>query len=105
MHFVNIATAFALATVAQAFVIPSTSTNGVYVVTIGEDGREVHTRISDSTNIQSVQPDNETQTMNKLSSLESRGDGSVWCGCGANMNTAHCNTAVSKIRDQLGMQP
>ena len=104
MRFVNIAIGFAMATVAQAFVVPSGTANGVYAVTIGEDGKEVHTKISDSTNIQSIQPDDVT-TVNKLGDLERRGNGRIWCGCGFNMDPGNCDAAVESLVAQMGMQP
>ncbi|KFY35052.1 hypothetical protein V494_06252 [Pseudogymnoascus sp. VKM F-4513 (FW-928)] len=100
MHFINIATAFALATVAQAFVIPSGTTNGVYAVTIGEDGQEVHTKISDSTNIESIHPDN-IETVSDGSDIERREPGRIWCGCGFNMNRGHCDRAVERLVAQM----
>ncbi|KFZ17813.1 hypothetical protein V501_01556 [Pseudogymnoascus sp. VKM F-4519 (FW-2642)] len=101
MRFVNIAIGFAMATVAQAFVVPSGTANGVYAVTISEDGKEVHTKISDSTNIQSIQPDDVT-TVNKLGDLERRGNGRIWCGCGFNMDPGNCDAAVESLVAQMG---
>lgn len=103
MHFITIATAFTLATVAQAFVVPSTA-NGVYAVTIGEDGKEVHTKISDSTNIQNIQP-NDVTTVSDLGGLERRDHDQIWCGCGHNMNPSHTDGAVNKLLSQTCMQP
>lgn len=105
MLFINIATAFALATVAQAFAIPSNPENGVYVVTTGEDGKEIHTKISDSTttdiaNNQGNKPDDVT-TANDLGGLESRGNGRMFCGCGFNMNHGHTDRAVEKLVGQI----
>ncbi|TWU71650.1 hypothetical protein ED733_002829 [Metarhizium rileyi] len=99
MRFVNIVAAFAMATVAQAFVVPPHTANGVYAVTIGEDGQEVHTRISDSTNLQSIQPDGVT-TVKKLGLLEA---GRIWCGCGFNMDPRNCDAAVESLVAQMGI--
>jgi hypothetical protein len=103
MHFIHISITFALATMAQAFVIPSGTTNGVYAVTIGEDGKDVHTKISDSTNIENIHPDNVT-TVSDGGDLERRGTGRIWCGCGFNMNTGHCDRAVERLVAQMSMQ-
>lgn len=104
MLFTNIATVFALATMAQAFAIPSNPENGVYAVTIGEDGKEVHTKISDSTNSQGIKPDDVTP-VNDLAALDRREHGRIYCGCGFNMNHAHTDRAVEKLVKQLSMQP
>ncbi|KID95092.1 hypothetical protein MAJ_08929, partial [Metarhizium majus ARSEF 297] len=101
MRFVNIATAFAIATVAQAFVIPSHTANGVYAVTIGADGKEVHTKISDSASIQSIQPGGVTP-VNKPGDLERREAGRIWCGCGFNMDPGNCDAAVESLVAQMG---
>ncbi|KFY32492.1 hypothetical protein V493_00147 [Pseudogymnoascus sp. VKM F-4281 (FW-2241)] len=87
MRSINIATAFALATVAKAFAIPSGAAKVVYAVIIGGDGKEVHTKISDSTvsnfnisdstNIQTFQPNDEI-TAKDLGGLERRGPGRIW---------------------------
>ncbi|KAJ2973234.1 hypothetical protein NQ176_g6726 [Zarea fungicola] len=101
MHFVNIAIGVTMAAMAQAFTMPEGTTNGVYVVHIDPNGKEVHTKIYDSTDIQSSQPDHAT-TVGESGDLERRYHGEIWCGCGFNMNPGNCDRAVEMLVAQMG---
>lgn len=102
MQFVNIVTALTLATLAQAFVLPASPSDGVYAVFTYDNGTEVHTKISDSSETRSLLTDR--TAVNEESALERRQAGRIWCGCGFNMNHRNCDTAVAALKSQMSKQ-
>ncbi|CAO2651778.1 Nn.00g000610.m01.CDS01 [Neocucurbitaria sp. VM-36] len=94
MRFLNLATAATLLTLAQAFVIPSGTEDGVYGVSVREDGTEVHTKISER------DPTSATP-YNEVSAFEKRQNDRIWCGCGFNMNPGNCDAAVADLKKQM----
>jgi hypothetical protein len=104
MRFSNVVIAFALGVTAQAYTIPDGITDGVYAVSIREDGVEVHTRIADS-DAGPTLDHREVKTVSQEDSLERREDGRLWCGCGFDMNHANCDAAVQDLKNSMGESP
>ena len=99
MHLFKITTAFTLAALAHAFVIPPGTPEGVYAVVTREDGTNVHTKISDSPEIKR-DPTGVTP-VNEVNALERRQNGRIWCGCGFNMDRGNCDAAVADLKSQM----
>jgi hypothetical protein len=97
MRFVPIATAFIFATLAQAFIIPEGTAEGVYAVFTADDGTEVHTKIAkrDPTGMTPIK---------EVHTLRRRQNDRIWCGCGFNMDPGNCDAAVQALKDQLSEQ-
>ncbi|KAF2748172.1 hypothetical protein M011DRAFT_476786 [Sporormia fimetaria CBS 119925] len=100
MHFSKLLALFSLSTAIQAFTIPPGTSDGVYAVKLLDDGTYEHIKLAepslgkrDPLALQiSPQPE---------SSLERRGRGQLWCGCGNNMNHGDCDAAVDDLKNQL----
>ena len=85
MRFTDIATVVAFLASANAWVIPEGAADGVYKVSRGEDGNEVHTRVANANAVGSLVTDEGSMS----SGLEARADGRIWCGCGFNMSASY----------------
>jgi hypothetical protein len=101
MRFINIVTAFALGVAVQAYTIPDGITDGVYAVSIREDGVEVHTRIADSDTGPTLDH-RAVKAVSQEDNLERREDGRLWCGCGFDMNHGNCDGAVQDLKNSMG---
>lgn len=102
MRFVSTITVFTLFAWAQAFVIPPGTSDGVYSVFNHEDGTEVHTKISVSSEVRrdatGITP------FNEVGALERRQNDRIWCGCGFNMDAGNCDAAVADLKSQMSAQ-
>ncbi|KAH7385582.1 hypothetical protein DE146DRAFT_667605 [Phaeosphaeria sp. MPI-PUGE-AT-0046c] len=94
MLFTKLTAFFALAASIQAWVIPEGAANGVYAVTRDADGKDVHTRID--------QAESALEERDADYKLERRFYGQIFCGCGFTLNRGNTDSAVAKLKAQLG---
>lgn len=72
MHFIKVAALLPLAAFTKAWVIPEGTADGVYAVTRGADGKELHTRIASADSALEVRGTDNALGSNIL--VE------IWCG-------------------------
>ncbi|UNI15411.1 hypothetical protein JDV02_001946 [Purpureocillium takamizusanense] len=97
-----------LVTGAIAAVIPTNTTDGVYVVTEDEFGNEIHKRISNPihsvSEARSLLAESEKQLYGRDDWLanENTPEYSKYCGCGFTLPTGDTDAAVADIKIQMG---
>lgn len=92
MRFASIA---CLLAVAQAFVIPPGTTEGVYAVVTRSDGTVEHVKLS--------APEAKRQIIldPPVTTVPTAPENRIWCGCGYGMDHGNCDGAVDDLKKQL----
>ncbi|KAK9357576.1 hypothetical protein V1504DRAFT_464073 [Lipomyces starkeyi] len=90
-----------LTSLAQAFVIPLGTGEGLYRAYVNERGDEIHERISSVPNLKHSAAPAPT-TSNIPATLQARQQSAtMFCGCGFTLTPSNCDAAVSNIEAQL----
>lgn len=96
----------ALASIAAAFTLPETASDGFYVSYYNETGHEVHVKNPDLAALNAILP-----TDDELAQVQARNPAPdpqiarradmTWCGCGHKMDRGECDQAVEDIKNRF----